>query len=215
MTFLPDITTLLAFTAAAIVLIVTPGPDMTLLIGKTLTQGRKAGLASVVGASTGILIHSALAAFGVSVLLAASEVAFTALKIVGALYLIYLAVQAIRKGSAFAVEAVEVSHEPLGRIWLQGLGINLLNPKVVLFFVTFLPQFVSAADPDAAAKLFFLGFYFVLLAFPACSAMVLGAGALARFLRESPAALRAFDWTFAGIMGAFALKLLTAQSLAR
>jgi len=215
MTFLPDFATLFAFTLAAVILIITPGPDMTLFLSKTLTQGRKAGVAAVLGAASGIVVHSLLAALGISALLAASQTAFMILKFGGAAYLVWLAVQAVRKGSALSVETKTGRTETPLSVWGQGFAINLLNPKIVLFFVTFLPQFVSVSDPYAAQKLLFLGGYFIALAIPGCLAMVVCAGALARFLRTSPRALKAFDWTFAGIMGAFALKLLAAQSLAR
>ncbi|WP_422376228.1 LysE family translocator [Roseibium sp.] len=212
MTFLPDITTLLAFTAAALVLTVTPGPDMTLFMSKTLTQGRMAGFAAVLGATAGLVVHTVLAAIGVSALLAASQLAFTLLKIVGAAYLIWLAYQAISKGASFSLEAAKTRKQPFHRVWLQALGVNILNPKIVLFFVTFLPQFVSASDPHAVGKLLFLGFYFVGLGMPICALMVLGASAFARFLKSSPTFMRAFDWAFAGIMGTFALKLLVAKA---
>ncbi|GAB4576846.1 MAG: LysE family translocator [Roseibium sp.] len=212
MTFIPDLTTLAAFTAAALVLTVTPGPDMTLFMAKTLTQGRAAGLAAVFGAGVGLVVHTVLAALGVSALLSASEMAFLLLKIVGAGYLIWLAYQAIRHGSSFSLEAVETRKEPFHRVWLQALGVNILNPKIVLFFVTFLPQFVQVGDPDAVGKLLFLGFYFVCLGMPLCALMVLGASAFARFLKSSPKIMRGFDWAFAGIMGTFALKLLVAKA---
>lgn len=210
--FVPSLSVLLAFTAASVILAITPGPDMTLFVGKTLTQGRRAGLAAVLGAITGLVIHTILAAIGISALLAASQMAFTILKVVGAGYLIWLAYQAIRNGSSLALEAVKFERQPFHRIWLQGLGVNILNPKIVLFFVTFLPQFVSAGDPGATGKLLFLGAYFVVLGGPICLVMVLGAGAFARFIKSSPAVMRTFDWLFAGIMGSFALKLLAAKA---
>lgn len=210
--FLPSLSVLGAFTVAALILTITPGPDMTLFMGKTLTQGRKAGLAAVLGATSGLVIHTVLAAVGVSALLAASELAFTILKVVGAVYLIWLASQAIRNGSSITHQAVDFRQQPFHRVWLQGLGVNILNPKIVLFFVTFLPQFVSAGDPNAVGKLLFLGAYFVVLGMPICVFMVLGASAFARFLKSSPRTMRAFDWLFAGIMGSFALKLLVAKA---
>ncbi len=214
MTFVPELTVLAAFTLAAAVLTITPGPDMTLFMGKTLQQGRKAGIAAVLGAATGIVIHSLFAALGISALLAASATAFSILKYAGAAYLIYLAVQALRNGSALSVDEAQTKRESFARIWSQGLLINLLNPKIILFFVTFLPQFVSASDPAAPQKLLFLGFYFIALGVPACLAMVLGASAFARFLKTSPKTMRAFDWAFAGVMGTFALKLLAARAAA-
>ncbi|MTH96675.1 LysE family translocator [Roseibium sp. RKSG952] len=213
--FLPDLAVIATFTAAAAVLTITPGPDMALFMSKTLTQGRKAGSVAVMGAASGVVVHSLFAALGISALLAASATAFSILKYAGAAYLVYMAVQAIRNGSALSLDAAPGRKERLSRIWLQGVTINLLNPKIVLFFVTFLPQFVSASDPFAAQKLLFLGFYFILLAVPSCLLMVFFAGSFARFLKSSPRAMRLFDWTFAGVMGAFALKLLAAQAAAR
>ncbi|WP_305985468.1 LysE family translocator [Roseibium sp. MMSF_3544] len=210
--FIPSATILGAFTVAALILTITPGPDMTLFMGKTLTQGRKAGIAAVLGATCGLVIHTVLAAVGVSALLAASEIGFTVLKIVGAAYLIWLAYQAIRNGSSLSLETVKTPQQPFHRVWLQGLGVNILNPKIVLFFVTFLPQFVSASDPNAVGKLLFLGAYFVALGLPICALMVLGASAFSGFLRSSPSFMRVFDWVFAGIMGSFALKLLVAKA---
>ncbi|NVK34586.1 MAG: LysE family translocator [Rhodobacteraceae bacterium] len=212
MSFIPDFGVLAAFTLAVAILTITPGPDMTFFMSKTLQQGRKAGAVSVMGAASGIVIHSLFAALGISALIAASATAFAFLKYAGAAYLVYLAFQAVRSGSALTLDKGKGKNEKLLKIWSQGLTINLLNPKIVLFFVTFLPQFVSAHDPHAAQKLLFLGFYFNLLGVPSCMAMVFGAGAFARFLRSSPKAMKAFDWLFAGIMGTFALKLLAAQA---
>ncbi|MEQ8781934.1 MAG: LysE family translocator [Roseibium album] len=212
MSYLPDVSILLTFTAGGLILTITPGPDMTLFLSKALTQGRKSGLASVLGATCGLIVHTVLAAVGVSALLAASDLAFTVLKIVGAAYLIWLAFQAIRNGSSLTVDPVSVPQQSFSRVWLQGLGVNILNPKIVVFFVTFLPQFVSASDPNATGKLLFLGTYFVALCLPVCVLMVLGASAFTKFLKSSPSFVRAFDWAFAGILGSFAFKLLMAQA---
>lgn len=214
MSFVPEIGVLLTFTAAALVLIITPGPDMTLFLGKTLTLGRLAGLVCVAGALTGCIIHSILAAVGISALLAASPTAFFVLKLLGAGYLVWLGVQAIRHGTALNLEETKVVRAPLAAIFGQALTTNMLNPKVVLFFVTFLPQFISMSDPDAAGKLLFLGFYFVVLSIPIGIALVLGASAFQRAMKSSPKAMRAFDWAFAGIMGTFAIKLLAARAIA-
>lgn len=213
MSFLPDATVLAAFTLAAIILIITPGPDMTLFISKALTQGRAAGFAAMLGASTGLVVHTLLAAFGLSALLAASPTAFFAVKIVGAAYLVWLAVQAVRRGSALTLEVKrDGPRRGLAQVWLTGLGINLLNPKIVLFFVTFLPQFVTAGDPHARGKLVFLGLYFVALSLPMTGAMIAAAERFSAALKRSPRVMRAMDWTFAGVMGGFALKIMTAAT---
>lgn len=208
MDFLPTLPTLAAYMLACFILTITPGPDMTLFLGKTVTQGTRAGFAAMLGASTGLIVHTMLAAFGVSALLAASAYAFNILKVVGALYLAWLAIDALRNGSALRLEARAERPQPLASVYLTGLGINLLNPKIILFFVTFLPQFVSAADAHAQAKLVFLGFFFIVFALPWTSAMILGVGRISAALKRSPRIMRGLDWLFATVFGAFALKIL-------
>lgn len=210
-TFIPDPSVLGAFAAAAVLLTLTPGPDMTLFLGKAATSGRAAGLAAFFGAVTGLFVHCAFAAIGVSALLRASPTAFFVLKIVGALYLLWLAIQVVRHGSAFSLEKTADGAEPLLPLFLSGLGINLLNPKIVLFFVTFLPQFVAASDPHAAGKLLFLGLFFIAMAVPICLAMIFAVDRIAGHLKRSPWMLKALDWLFAGVMGAFAVRLLVAR----
>ncbi|HEY5827675.1 MAG TPA: LysE family translocator [Hyphomicrobiaceae bacterium] len=211
MPFLPDASVLLAFSLACLVLFVTPGPDMSLFLARTVAGGRAAGIAAFTGASLGCVVHSLLAAFGLSALIAASPTAFLMLKVVGALYLLWLAVDAVRNGSSLNVRA-----EPSRRVsfWptlALGLTVNLTNPKVVLFFVTFLPQFVDASDPHAAAKLLFLGIYFVVATFPLGVLMILGAERVVGALKSRPRVLRAIDWLFAGVFSAFAVRILTTQ----
>ena len=157
MPFLPDAPVLLAYAVACLVLFITPGPDMSLFLAKTMTGGRAAGIAAFTGASLGCVVHSLLAAFGLSALIAASPSAFLALKIVGAVYLLWLAIDAVRNGSSLNVRAEPTRRVAFWPTLALGLTVNLTNPKVVLFFVTFLPQFVGADDPHAAAKLLFLG----------------------------------------------------------
>ena len=212
MTFLPDLATLIAFIAAALVLTITPGPDMTLFIGRTLAEGRAAGLAAMLGASCGIVVHTCLAAFGISALIAASPQAFFVLKIVGAAYLVFLAVQAIRTGSTFKLETrPEAKIHSLAQNWLTGLGINLLNPKIILFFVTFLPQFLTANDPNPAGKLLFLGLFFMAIAVPFSALMILAADRFAAALKSRPKLMRGLDYLFAGVFSAFAVKILLTQ----
>ena len=208
MTFLPDATVLVAYSVACFVLFITPGPDMSLFLAKTVSGGRKAGIAAMLGAQAGCCVHTMLAALGLSALLAASATAFLVLKMVGGLYLLWLAVDAIRHGSALNVRREAGTQVSVWRTFVLGVGVNLTNPKVVLFFVTFLPQFVSAGDPYAAQKLVFFGLYFVLFNLPLCALMVLGADSVLALLRRRPRVMRAIDYAFAGIFGAFAVKIL-------
>jgi threonine/homoserine/homoserine lactone efflux protein len=186
---------------------------MTLFLGKAVRQGRSAGIAAMLGASTGILIHTTLIALGLSALLAASATAFFVLKVVGALYLLWLAIDAIRHGSALNISTGKslAAEEPLYKSWIAGLGVNLANPKIIMFFVTFLPQFVAADDPHAAQKLVFLGVVLVVIALPICILMIVSAARLAELLKRTPRVMRAIDWLFAGVFSAFAVRLLLAQ----
>jgi threonine/homoserine/homoserine lactone efflux protein len=210
--FVPDLSVIVQFAVATFIITITPGPDMTLFVGRALSQGRAAGLACMAGAMTGIMIHTSMVALGLSALVVASPQAFLALKIAGAVYLLWLAWQAIRKGSAFSPERRAGGRGSLLRNWMTGLGVNLLNPKIILFFMTFLPQFVSVSDPYAPGKLFFLGLLFIPLSLPFTIPMVLAADGFAGLLRKRPRVTRIVDWMFAGVFSAFALKILTTQS---
>lgn len=211
--FVPDLATILQFAAATLVIAVTPGPDMTLFVGRALSQGRAAGLACMAGAMTGILIHTLLVALGLSALIVASPQAFTALKAFGAAYLIWLAWQAVRHGSAFSPQVqAGGAQRSLWRNWAMGVAIDLLNPKIVLFFMTFLPQFVSANDPHAPQKLLFLGLLFIPISLPVTVPMVLAADGFSAMLRRTPRVMRAIDYLFAGVFSAFAVRILTAPA---
>jgi threonine/homoserine/homoserine lactone efflux protein len=211
MTFLPDPAVLLAYTLACFVLFITPGPDMSLFLAKTVSGGRRAGLAAMLGAMAGCCVHTLLAALGLSALLAASATAFGILKIVGALYLLWLAVDAVRHGSALTLKAERPGAVPLGRTFWLGVGVNLINPKIVLFFVTFLPQFVDAADPHAARKLVFLGLYFIAFSTPLAALLIFAAERVIGLLKRRPRAMRVIDYGFATLFGAFAVKILAMQ----
>ena len=154
---LPDPAVLLPFALAVVVIALTPGPDMAFFLGRALTQGRAAGLAAMAGATTGILVHTMLVALGLSALIVAAPTAFLALKVAGA------ALPRLARGPGDPPRlGADPARPPRARrslaaTWASGLAINLLNPKIVLFFMTFLPQFVRAGDPHAAAQLVTLG----------------------------------------------------------
>ncbi|MBM6594059.1 LysE family translocator [Microvirga pudoricolor] len=212
MNFLPDTATFLTYSLACVVLFITPGPDMSLFLAKTMSGGRKAGIAAMLGAMAGCCVHTLLAALGLSALLAASATAFTVLKVVGALYLLWLAFDAVRNGSALNLKDQARTEVSFWKTFMLGVGINLTNPKIVLFFVTFLPQFVQAGDPYAPEKLVFLGLYFVALSIPLATLMIMGADRVIAALRHRPRIMRGIDFTFAGLFSAFAVKILATSA---
>ncbi|MGF9565756.1 LysE family translocator [Neorhizobium sp. JUb45] len=212
MEFLPSIATLLAFSAAGLLLALTPGPDMTLSISRALGQGRKPAMFVVLGTSLGVVCHTLLVAFGVSALITASPTAFFFLKTGGAAYLLWLAIQAIRFGSSLSVQKVDKAESsPFANISV-GFWVNILNPKVIIFFMTFLPQFVTAGDPHVTRKLIFLGVYFIIICMPVNVAAVLAADKLAGWLQANPKFLRGMDYTFAGVFSVFAAKIFLTQA---
>ena len=207
MDVLPTLPTLLAFTAASLLLAMTPGPDMTLSISRALSQGRGPALYVVIGTSLGIVVHTLLVAFGISALITASPTAFMILKTGGAAYLLWLAIQAIRYGSNLSVKAaIGPRGTALANI-STGFWVNLLNPKVIIFFMTFLPQFVSADDPSVTGKLLFLGLFFIMIGMPVNMLVVFTADWLASWLQRNKAAMRTLDLSFAGVFSVFAVKI--------
>jgi threonine/homoserine/homoserine lactone efflux protein len=212
MDYIPGLPILAAFALATFLLAITPGPDMTLWMSRTIRDGRVIGMMTLLGTNLGIGIHTLLVAFGVSALVVASPVAFLVLKTGGAGYLLWLAIQALRNRSVLAVKTTGKTNASMGKAFLNGLWVNLLNPKVIIFFMTFLPQFVSVKDPHVTGKLIFLGVLSIFIALPIAIVVVLGANGLADWLKRKPQVMRVVDYVFAGVFSVFAVKILLTQS---
>ena len=210
--FVPDLPVILAFALASIIIALTPGPDMALQLSRTVNYGRAHGMLCMAGAMSGIVVHTTLVALGISVLIVAAPTLFLALKIAGAVYLLYLAYQAVVHGGGLKIAAKAKRLPTLKESYLTGIGINLMNPKVVLFFVTFLPQFVERGDPQAPGKLFFLGAEFIIVSIPFGVLTVIAAEQVARLLTRTKWVQRALNWSFAGVFTTFAGVILTAQA---
>jgi threonine/homoserine/homoserine lactone efflux protein len=152
---------LAAFIGAGLLLAITPGPDMAYIIGRSSTQGARAGAIAALAAGAGCLVHISAAALGLSALIAASATAFAALKWIGVAYLCYVGWSMWRGASDSApAKKGPVPASTAGRIFLQGFLTNVLNPKVALFFLAFLPQFVDPAAPSKPIAFLFLGLIF-------------------------------------------------------
>ena len=185
---MPDLTTLLLFAAASFALIVIPGPAVLYVVTRSMDQGRGAGLASVVGVSVGAYVHIIAAAVGLSAVLASSAVAFNVAKYAGAAYLIYLGIRKlVSKPKLEPAQAIPA--QPLNKIFLEGIIVNVLNPKTALFFLAFLPQFVQP-DANVAGQILTLGTVFVLVAFVSDGAYALLASTFSTLLKQSRRFLR-------------------------
>lgn len=180
------------FAVSGLVLNVTPGPDTFYILGRSVAQGRRAGLLSVLGISSGVLVHTAAAGVGLSALLAGSAAAFAAVRYAGAAYLVYLGLRLLLvtgDGGAPGGEAGAPAASPWAT-YRQGVLTNVLNPKVALFFLAFLPQFVDPASPRRTAAFLLLGLVFVLSGTLWCLALVYFSAAVGRRFRERPSAGR-------------------------
>jgi len=193
MLVLPEWSSLGLFVIAALVLLLTPGPAVLYIVTRSIDQGRRAGLVSVLGVHVGTLAHIFAAAAGLSALLAASATAFSVVKYLGAAYLIYIGIRRLLDRSSMTAAA---PGEPrrLRRAFLDGVVVNVLNPKTGLFFLAFLPQFVTVSRGQVGAQIVCLGVVFVLLGAVTDSLYALTAGSAAQWLRAKPRFLASERW---------------------
>ncbi|MCL3997190.1 LysE family translocator [Streptomyces lavenduligriseus] len=174
-----------SFLAAAAIVCFTPGPDMLYVMSFGVSQGRRGGVSAAAGVAAGMLAHAVLCAFGVSLVVSRYPVLLSAFKVVGLCYLIYLGVSIIRDKSDMAVSTAR-ARQNYGRIAYRAMLVNLANPKVIVFYVAFLPQFTSSSSGwPVPVQLLVLGFIFVAIGFAADASVGLASGALAeRFTRN-------------------------------
>src|SRR5690606_37557176 len=177
-----SLSTLGVFVAASLALVVVPGPNHIYITARGLAQGRAAGVASALGVEAGTLVHIAAAAAGLSYLIARSATLFTAVKLAGAAYLLCLGVRTLR--SKEVADEPRARVQPLHRVFLEGVVVNVLNPKVTLFFLAFLPQFVDPAAGSPALQIVVLGLLLLLLGLVSDMVYAVGAGALGARLRS-------------------------------
>jgi threonine/homoserine/homoserine lactone efflux protein len=200
---------LLLFIVSGWLLNVTPGPDMLYIIGRSTAQGLRAGIVAALGVGAGIFVHIAATALGLSAILAASAGAFTLIKLLGAAYLVYMGISLLRSSSTpfDSASARRLAPASLRSVFMQGFLTNVLNPKVALFFLAFLPQFVQS---DATSKP--LAFLFLGLVFDANGTLwnvfvAWSAARMSRGLRQRAAALKWFNRCVGGIFVALGIRL--------
>ncbi|UEP48156.1 LysE family translocator [Burkholderia ambifaria] len=203
------------FVFAVFLLNITPGPDTAYIVGRSVAQGRGAGLMSAFGISAGCCVHALACAFGLTALLAASATAFTVIKLVGAAYLIYLGVRMIIARQAAEASGAEAAQgtaaKPLRQLFMQGFWTNVLNPKVVLFFVSFFPQFVSADSPHKAWAFLTLGAVFVAMSTVWTSLVAWVAGSVTQRFSGKPGVKKWLDRTVGSAFVGLGLRLATSQ----
>jgi len=207
---MPDLSNLLPFMAAALALNLTPGADMTYVIARSATQGRAAGISASFGVAAGSFVHSLLAAFGVAALVASSEAAFISIKVVGAVYLLYLAFKAFRAG-AHGLHLQALAPVKLSRVFAEGALTNLLNPKVALFILAFLPQFVDPTKGSVIVQILVLGLIFNIGGTTVNVIVAASAGAASGMLRNSATFSRWLNRISGIVFVGLALRLALAE----
>ena len=201
----------LLFVGVSWALIIAPGPDMLYVITRGVTQGRRAGMLSAFGVICGILVHTTAAAFGLSLILQTSALAFLVVKTLGAAYLIYLGIKAWREKSTFRLETSTLNVS-FRRVFWQGVLSNVLNPKVAIFFLAFLPQFVDKGSSNVPLQMVALGLTFA--CFGLCFLLAVGysSGAIGGWLADRPHYAQFLGRLAGGILIGLGIRLALTES---
>ena len=195
------------FALTALVLVLTPGPNMVYCVSRALSQGRSAGLLSLAGVLLGFVAHLLAATLGLTALLAAVPFAFDTLRIAGAAYLAWLAWDALRPGGRSPFVPRALPEHPPGKLFRMGLLTNLLNPKVAIFYLSFFPQFLHPERGSVAAQALQLGAIQILVSGTVNALLVLGAARIAAFLARSRGWLAAQRYLMGTVLGALAVRM--------
>ncbi len=201
------------FVVSGLLLNIMPGPDSLLIMTRSATQGWRAGSAAALGIGTGTFVHIFAAALGLSAILATSAAAFTVVKLVGAAYILYLAVGMLlsKRSDSAAAQPLTVAPLPLRRIYAQGILTNVLNPKVALFFLAFVPQFIDANAPHKAAAFLILGAIFNINGMLWCHALALFTAQARARLKLNPAVAQWLNRATGGLFVWLGVKLALAK----
>lgn len=201
----------LGFLLAAILITASPGPDNLLVLGLGMSKGRKQGMVFGLGCALGCLSHTLLAVLGVSALIAASPVAFTALRVGGGLYLVWLGINALRSQGGSKTGDGDAAPASLRSLFTRGLVANAINPKVVLFFLSLLPQFVIPANGNVPGQMLALGVTFTVQAAILFGLLGWFAGAIGAWLNRKPGAGKWLDRIAGTVFVALGIKLIAAR----
>jgi threonine/homoserine/homoserine lactone efflux protein len=201
---------IITFFAASVLLALAPGPDNIFVLTQSALHGRTAGIVVTFGLCTGLIVHTLAVALGVAVIFQASAVAFTALKLFGAGYLLYLAWQLFR-ASATKIEAARNNRLSYKQLYSRGIIMNVTNPKVSIFFLAFLPQFADPARGPIALQMILFGLMFMLATVLVFGSIAMLAGSLGEWLNRSARVQKTMNWLTGSVFVGLALKLVTAE----
>ena len=206
---MPELSSLLGFSLIALGMVLTPGPNMVYLVSRSICQGRVAGLVSLGGVATGFVFYMFCAAFGITALVMAVPYAYDTLRIAGALYLLWLAWQAIRPGGRSPFEVRTLRPDGPRKLFAMGLLTNLLNPKIAVMYLSLLPQFIDPGQGGVLAQTLVLGTSQIAISVLVNAVIVLAAGSVATLLASRPMWATAQRWLMATVLGGLAVRMAT------
>ena len=201
--------TLLYFLGASIALTLAPGPDNIFVMTQGIARGRKPAIITALGMCSGVSVHTTAAAFGISALFYSSALAFNLVKYAGAAYLLFLAFRTLQERSAVRLSAAD--DRPAAALFRRGFIMNVLNPKVALFFLAFLPQFVTPAAGHVPLQMLLLGLIFMVQAIVIFCLIGYFAGSIGSYILARPRVAKHFDWLTAGVFASLGIRLALAE----
>lgn len=202
-----DSMTLIGFSLVALGIVCAPGPNMMYLVSCSLTQGKKAGFFSLLGVVTGFFIYVIATIFGLDFIFKTVPLLYSAIKIAGIIYLLWMAWNAVKPGGTSVFEPHDVPHRTLKKLYLNGLMTNLLNPKIAVLYISLLPQFERPQNGPLALQIGILGVTQIIISFSVNLLIVLFAGQVSQLLREKPIWQKVQKYFMASILGLLALNL--------
>lgn len=202
-----SLTALAAFSAVALGMVLTPGPNMAYLVSRSICQGRTAGLISLAGVALGFVTYMLLAAFGITALVFAVPYAYDALRLAGAAYLGWLAWNALKPGGRSPFEVRDLPPDSPRRLFAMGLLTNLLNPKIAALYLSLLPQFVDASQGDILGQTLLLGTAQIVISMTVNALIVVAAGAVAAFLTGRPLWMAVQRWLMGTVLAVLAVRM--------
>ncbi|KKX33704.1 LysE family translocator [Rhizobium sp. LC145] len=206
---MPETTSLLAFALIALGMVLTPGPNMVYLISRSICQGRTAGLISLGGVALGFVFYMMCAAFGITAIVMAVPYAYDALRFAGALYLLYLAWQAVKPGGRSPFQVRDLPKDSPGKLFLMGFLTNLLNPKIAVMYLSLLPQFISPDHGSVLTQSLVLGLTQISISVIVNTMIAIAAGTIAVFLANRPTWLVIQRWLMGTVLAGLAVRMAT------
>ncbi len=200
---------LLAFALVALGMVLTPGPNMAYLISRSICQGRAAGLVSLGGVALGFVVYMLCAAFGITAIVLAVPYAYDAIRITGALYLLWLAWQAVRPGGRSPFQVRNLPKDSPRKLFLMGLMTNLLNPKIAVMYLSLLPQFIDSANGSVLSQALVLGTVQIAISVSVNAAIAVSAGSIAAFLVRRPSFAVVQRWIMGTVLAGLAVRMAT------